>query len=67
MTNKTETKNKVIKSDNGLFNMSLQNIPVTTRALFLRLKSEGKVTGTFSAYLRDAAIRQLKNDERNLC
>lgn len=45
------------------FNMSLPNMPIACRDKFKRLKAEGKVTGSFNAYLRQAVIDKLKIDD----
>lgn len=45
------------------FNMSLPNMPIACRTKFKRLKAEGKVSGSFNAYLRQAVIDKLKIDD----
>lgn len=45
------------------FNMTLTNMPIACRDKFKRLKIEGKVSGSFNAYLRQAVIDKLKIDD----
>lgn len=45
------------------FSMSLTHMPIVLRTKFKRLKTEGKITGSFNAYLRQAVIDKLKIDD----
>jgi hypothetical protein len=45
------------------YNMTLNNVPVMLRDKFKRLKNEGKITGSFNAYIRQAIIDRLKADD----
>lgn len=45
------------------FSMSLRDMPIAARDKFKRLKEEGKVTGSFNNYLRQAVIEKLKQDD----
>lgn len=45
------------------FNMSLPNMPIACRDKFKKLKAEGKVSGSFNAYLRQSVIDKLKIDD----
>jgi len=45
------------------FNMTLTSMPIACRDKFKRLKVEGKVSGSFNAYLRQAVIDKLKVDD----
>jgi len=45
------------------FNMTLTSMPIACRDKFKRLKIEGKVSGSFNAYLRQAVIDKLKFDD----
>lgn len=45
------------------FNMTLTNVPISCRNKFKKLKIEGKVSGSFNAYLRQAVIDKLKIDD----
>jgi len=45
------------------FNMTLASMPIACRDKFKRLKVEGKVSGSFNAYLRQAVIDKLKVDD----
>lgn len=45
------------------FNMTLTSMPIACRDKFKRLKAEGKVSGSFNAYLRQAVIDKLKLDD----
>ena len=45
------------------FNMTLTSVPISCRNKFKKLKTEGKVSGSFNAYLRQAVIDKLKIDD----
>lgn len=45
------------------FNMTLTNVPVSLRDKFKKLKADGKVAGSFNAYMRQAVIDKLRNDD----
>ena len=53
----------LITPEKTTFNMSLPNMPIACRDKFKRLKAEGKVSGSFNAYLRQAVIDKLKIDD----
>jgi len=59
----TTAKVETSKSEKVTFNMSLTNMPIACRDKFKRLKDEGKVSGSFNAYLRQAVIDKLKRDD----
>lgn len=65
ITNTTESKveTALTTPEKTMFNMSLPNMPVACRDKFKRLKVEGKVSGSFNAYLRQAVIDKLKIDD----
>lgn len=45
------------------YNMTLNNVPTMLRDKFKRLKDEGKISGSFNAYIRQAIIDKLKKDD----
>jgi len=53
----------LVTPEKTTFNMSLPNMPIACRDKFKKLKAEGKVTGSFNAYLRQAVIDKLKIDD----
>lgn len=62
----TGTDSKLMASEaeeKTTFSMSLRDMPIAARDKFKRLKKEGKVTGSFNNYLRQAVIERLKKDD----
>jgi hypothetical protein len=53
----------MVTTEKQFFNMTLKDMPVASRTKFKRLKAEGKVTGSFNAYLRQAVIDKLNKDD----
>lgn len=63
---KTTEEPKMVSSsgsDKTTFSMSLRDMPIAARDKFKRLKEEGKVTGSFNNYLRQAVLDKLKQDD----
>ncbi|RZP88970.1 hypothetical protein [Vibrio vulnificus] len=49
--------------EDGVFSMSLRDMPVRARNKFKRLKKEGKITGSMNEYMRRAFMSQLDRDD----
>jgi hypothetical protein len=61
--NQASLESSMVTTEKQFFNMTLKDMPVASRTKFKRLKAEGKVTGSFNAYLRQAVIDKLNKDD----
>lgn len=63
ITTDSKVETALTTPEKTTFSMSLPNMPVAIRTKFKKLKVEGKVAGSFNAYLRQAVIDKLKQDD----
>ena len=63
LVSKIRTQKIDIIDQKEIFNMSLRSVPCFLRDRFNKLKSEGKITGSMNAYIKNAWLEQLKKDE----
>lgn len=61
--NKPALTTTVKDDENGVFSMSLRDMPIRARNQFKRLKKEGKITGSMNDYMRKAFMEKLERDE----
>lgn len=61
--NQSSLESSMTTPEKTTFNMTLKDMPVALRTKFKKLKEEGKVSGSFNAYLRQATIDKLKIDD----